>query len=267
MRPVKLGLIQFVPHPWEVRRNLSQLQAILASAGGHELDLIVTPECIIDGYAAREAPSNRAWEGRDRWIDECALDPSGSEIITGLGDLARHEAAYLVAGYTERLGKGKAANTAGVFDRKGNLIATYHKTHLQGHDLQFEPGRGWTVVDTDFGRIGILICADRRWPEAMRCQRLAGAEIVVNPSYGMHNDLNLAMMRTRAYENGFYIAFSHPKQSLVTGPGGEVEVDVRSKDGSLVQCKIDLDRIDYSHIDSRRIDLYRDHLLTPRPGP
>lgn len=233
----------------------------------HELDLIVTPECIIDGYAVKEAPPDRAWGRRPQWIGQCALDPSSSEIIKALGDLARSKAAYLVAGYTERVGRGKTANTAGVFDREGNLIAAYHKTHLQGHDLQFEPGRGWAVIDADFGRIGVLICADRRWPEAVRCQRLAGAEIVANPSYGMHDDLNLAMMRTRSYENGFFIAFSHPEQSLVTGPRGEVELDVRSKDGSVIRCAIDLDRDDYSHIDRRRIDLYKDLLLDPRSGP
>jgi hypothetical protein len=64
------------------------------------------------------------------------------------------------------------------------------------------------------------------------------------------------MMRTRAFENGFFIAFAHPKQSLVTGPGGEVELDSRDLNGSLVLHEIDLDRINLSHVRDRRTDLY-----------
>ena len=58
------------------------------------------------------------------------------------------------------------------------------------------------------------------------------------------------------FENGFFIAFAHPKQSLVTGPGGEVELDSRDRKDSLVLHEIDLDRTNLSHIEDRRTDLY-----------
>ena len=255
-RRVRLGLVQFVPDRWGTENNSERLLAILATAPADSLDLIITPECIIDGYTVAEAPADRKWKDRERWLRDCAIDRS-SDILEGLGREAARLGSYLVIGYTELLSAGEAANAAGVFDREGKRVATYHKTHLQNHDKQFEPGQNWTIVDADFGKFGVLICADRRWPEAMRCQRLLGAEMLANPTYGMHGDLNLAMMRTRAYENGFFIAFAHPKQSLVTGPGGEVEVDMRDKNDSLVLHEIDLDRINLSHIEDRRTDLYR----------
>jgi len=258
-RIVRLGMVQFVPDAWEVKRNWVRLKAILRAVPPGRMDLVITPECILDGYAAREAPKQLSmpWAGRKRWLSECALDPSESWILARAGALARRGGFYLVLGCTELVGEGKAANSAAVFDRRGRRIATYHKTHLQQHDLQFEPGKSWTIVGADFGKFGVLICADRRWPEAVRCQRLLGAELVAVPSYGMHCDLNLAMMRTRAYENGFFVAFAHPRQSLVTGPGGEVVVDVRSDRDALVPCTVDLDALNGSHIEDRRTDLYR----------
>jgi predicted amidohydrolase len=256
-RIVRVGLVQFVPERWGVESNSKRLVSILESAGENEFDLIVTPECIMDGYTAAEAPSDpsKDWGDRERWLETCALASDGGKIRE-VGRQARRMGTYLVVGFTENLGGGQAANAAGVFDRQGSRIATYRKTHLQNHDLQFVPGSGWTIVKADFGSFGVLICADRRWPEAVRCQRLMGAELLANPTYGMHHDLNLAMMRTRAFENNFFIVFSHPKQSLVTGPGGEVEVNVSSEDDALVRHTIDLDRVNLSHIQDRRSDLY-----------
>lgn len=255
-RRVRLGLVQFVPEKWDVENNSERLRSILAAAPADSLDLIIAPECILDGYTVAEAPAIRnEWGDRERWLRDCAIDRS-SDILECLASEAARIGSYLVVGYTELVGKDKAANAAGVFDRGGKRVATYHKTHLQNHDLQFEQGQEWTIVEADFGKFGLLICADRRWPEAMRCQRLMGAEMLANPTYGMHGDLNLAMMRTRAFENGFFIAFAHPKQSLVTGPGGEVELDSRDLNDSLVLHEVDLERLDLSHIKDRRTDLY-----------
>ncbi len=239
------------------------MRAILASVPRGTLDLIIAPECIIDGYVASQAPNDprERWAERDRWVKECALSPSHA-ILRDAGAQADRVGAYLVLGFTELVSPAKAANSARVFDRTGRPIAAYRKTHLQNHDLQYEAGMGWTIVKADFGSFGILICADRRWPEAVRCQRLAGAEMVAIPSYGMHGDLNLAMMRTRAYENGFYLAFAHPKESLVVNPKGEVEIDFRSEQDVLVTHEIDLCELDNSHLMDRRPDLYSELLGT-----
>ena len=262
-KSVNLGLVQFVPEKWNVADNWGKVkELLLAEDQGHQLDLAITPECVVDGYAVSGAPKDPAepWPDRDQWIRECALDPRDG-ILREASELAHKLNTYLVLGYTRLLDGGRAANAAGVFSRKGELLANYHKTHLQNHDLQCEPGQQWVVVDADFGRFGVLICADRRWPEAVRCQRLMGAELLANPTYGMHGDMNTAMMRTRGFENGFFIAFTHPKQSLVIGPRGEVEVDIRSECPVVVRHTIDLERLEDSHLRDRRVDLYRNCLF------
>ena len=104
-----------------------------------------------------------------------------------------------------------------------------------------------------------MICADRRWPETVRSLTLQGARIIMNPTYGMHGELNLCMMRTRAYENGIYIAFTHPGQSLITGPGGNIVCNNENANQAFTVTEIDLSDalIDKSgHLRDRRPDVY-----------
>lgn len=89
---------------------------------------------------------------------------------------------------------------------------------------------------------------------------LKGARVIFNPTYGMHGDLNLCMMRTRAYENGIFIVFTHPGQSLITGPNGVVVCNNKDKTQTYIITEIDLSAAlaDKSgHIVDRRTDVYR----------
>ena len=70
------------------------------------------------------------------------------------------------------------------------------------------------------GRWGTLICLDRQLPETSRILAIKGAQIILVPSYGMYGEINDVMMRTRAYENGVYVAFVHQKPALIIDPKG-----------------------------------------------
>ena len=113
-RRVRLGLVQFVPDKWGLESNSKRLLSILADAPADSLDLIIAPECILDGYTVAEAPADRKeWENRERWLRDCALDRS-SDVLEGLMGEAARLGSYLVVGYTELVGEKKAANAAGV---------------------------------------------------------------------------------------------------------------------------------------------------------
>jgi predicted amidohydrolase len=94
----------------------------------------------------------------------------------------------------EFLTKDQVFNTALIYDRCGSLVGMYDKLHLQKHDLKYTPGRYLNVYESDFGTFGVMICADRRWPETARTLTLRAARVIFNPTYGMHGDLNLCMM-------------------------------------------------------------------------
>ena len=79
----------------------------------------------------------------------------------------------------------------------------------------------------------------------------------LNPTYGFYGEFNEAMMRTRAFENQCYIAFAHPKESLVTGPQGNVVAKSETEDPGVLFCDIDLSKAkDDNHLRDRRPEIY-----------
>jgi len=260
-RLVTVGLVHFKPRPWEVDENWNSLKGVLSGIK-RPLDIVITPECVTDGYSVKEASASRKWQRRGEWVSRCAL-PASSSVLREASELSRQLSSYLLLGFSERAGEDLVYNSVAVFSRSGRRIGTYRKTHLQHHDLQFAPGRSWLVVNADFGHFGVVICADRRWPEAVRCQRLLGAEVLAIPSFGMSGSLNTAMLRTSAYENGFYVAFAHPARSVVAGPDGELILDVESDRSGVETATLDLEAVEDSHLRDRRIDLYKDVLCRP----
>jgi N-carbamoylputrescine amidase len=128
--------------------------------------------------------------------------------------------------------------------------------------VKFLRGEALPVFSAEFGTFGVMICADRRWPETVRTLALKGARILFNPTYGMSDERNLHMMQTRSYESEVFIAFAHPGQSLVTGPAGEVLCNQCDEHQSFALCEVDLSRADAlrsspsSHLRDRRGDLY-----------
>ena len=151
-------------------------------------------------------------------------------------------------------------NTALIYNRSGVLVGMYDKLHLQTHDHKYTPGKHLDVYESDFGIFGVMICADRRWPETTRTLTLEGARVIFNPTYGMHGDLNLCMMRTRSYENGIYIVFTHPGQALITNHKGAVVCNNRDDTKTYAVTEIDLSKAPANkggHIVDRRTDVYK----------
>ena len=252
---LRLALMRAVPEKWDLPENYRMFETAAAKAAKHEADVFITPECWLDGYASAAKDSTpEKIRGIAQLLDR-------SDYLDGVARLAKQHEMFICFGFTS-LEEGRAYNASGLWSDQGELVGVYHKTHLQAHDLQYAPGNSLPVWSTPWGKVGMMICADRRWPETVRTLRLKGARLVLNPTYGSHNDLNEAMMRTRSFENQCFIAFAHPKQSLVTDPRGEV---VAKQDGlerdsrvpHILICDVDLSRAkDDNHLKDRRPEIY-----------
>ena len=253
---VRLAMLRSVPKKWDLDGNFSVFLKAAARAADEKAQIFLTPEGWLDGYASTAADSTAE---RIRGI---AQDLQSSSFVQRVAQEARRHRMFICFGFTS-LENGKVYNAAGLWDADGKLIGVYHKTHLQRHDLQYAPGESLPVWPTPWGQVGIMICADRRWPETARTLRLQGAKLILNPTYGFHNDLNEAMMRTRSYENQCFIAFAHPQQSLVTGPNGRVlakqdAVPSESGEPHVLVCNLDLSLArDDNHLPDRRPEIYR----------
>ena len=252
---IRIAQIKDYPEKGDLAGNYCQLMTLLDALEIHNPDVVITPECFLDGYVVTEAHVTR-----DN-LTQYAIDPATSEYVRNVVAWAARCHTWVVMGCT-RAADGGAYNTALILNREGKLAGLYDKVHWQTHDQKFMPGQRLPVFASDFGPFGVMICADRRWPETVRSLALQGARIIFNPTYGMHNDLNLCMMRTRAYESEVMIAFTHPGQALITGPGGHILRNETSPDVPFVVTEVDLSEVDRAragasaHLRDRRPDVY-----------
>ena len=101
------------------------------------------------------------------------------------------------------------------------LLAKYHKQKLQHESVRNTPGDSSPVFDTPYGRVGIMICADRTDPTIVRRFCAEGADFLICPSGGMFGPKsNDPIVQARSRENKIHIVFVHPAEFLVTGPDG-----------------------------------------------
>ena len=250
---VRLGLMQLgEPVKWDLEANWAVFEKVFLENVGKGVDMVVTPECHLDGYAA----AAQDWTA-ERFA-AIAQDVESSPYIGRVRELAEKHKTGILFGFTE-VEDGKYYNCALMIDRNGRIVGHYHKTHLQKHDLRFAPGVDLPVFETPWGKTGVVICADRRWPETARVVRLRGARLTLIPSYGMWHIDNEWWMRTRSYENENFLAFAHPNVAFVSDPTGQIVSKLQSNVPGMLITDIDLSEVtDVKHIVDRRPELYRE---------
>ena len=184
-----------------------------------------------------------------------------------LGKLAKEKNAYIVAGLLEREGKA-VYNTSVLIDRKGALVGKYRKVYLPREELEggVTPGDGYPVFDTDFGRVGMMICYDVFFPDPARALAAQGAELILLPIWDGPERLTVA----RALENNVFLAVSsYGLPALVLNPDGDALANTK-ENGTVAYATIDLNR---SYADewlgdmrTRRLREIRADVPLPPPG-
>jgi predicted amidohydrolase len=219
----------------------------LDRAGALRPDLVLLPE-MFDGVTADAAP------------------PPAGPAAALLARKSREWRMYTSGAFYEHRG-GLVYNTAPLFDRAGSLAGTYDKCmpYDPEMDAGVVPGTRCDVFETDFGRVGILICYDSWFPETARRLALQGAELVLLPNAGYWTEL----MPARAADNGICIAAS----SLVSPAGvwdssgacaGEVVSDpTRQAPSAIVSSELDL----VNGLLLARVDLARKYSPHWKGGP
>ena len=269
---MKVKIAQIQAHVYEEKsKNLEELERNLKRIKDENIDLVTLGEMFNCPYQTPCFPVYAEMEQGETW--------------QRLSALAKKYQIYLSAGSVpEKDKEGHVYNTAYVFDRQGNQIAKHRKVHL--FDIAVKGGQCYqesatltagdqiTVFDTEFGKMGICICFDCRFPEIVRLMTLQGARTILVPAaFNMttgpaHWEL---MFRGRAVDNqcymigtsdardeqAGYISWGH---SLVVSPWGDVVTQMDEKPGIQI-TEIDLDRVDAIReqlplLSARRMDLY-----------
>ncbi|HEX9187214.1 MAG TPA: carbon-nitrogen hydrolase family protein, partial [Vicinamibacteria bacterium] len=132
-------------------------------------------------------------------------EPVPGPTTAFLGGLARRHRVWIVAGLYERDGP-RVYNTAVLVSRDGTLAGRYRKMSLPDEEIEggITPGADTPVFDTDFGRVGLMICWDSSYPEVARGLADRGAEVIFLPIWGGEE----ALVRARAIENQVHVVAS-----------------------------------------------------------
>ena len=198
--------------------NYRRIEPLIREAAQHGAQLVVTTECFLDGYSAED------WSVSKKQYETLAEPIPNGPYFQRLAGLARELKICLVAGLLEADGK-QHFNTAVLIGPDGSLLGKYHKQRMDEEVVRNTAGKVSTVHDTPFGKMGILICADRRYSDVVRRFRENGAEFLICPSGGMFGSKqNDSMVQARSKENKLPIIFVHPAEFLVTNPDGSIQV-------------------------------------------
>ncbi|MBQ9663085.1 MAG: carbon-nitrogen hydrolase family protein [Oscillospiraceae bacterium] len=187
------------------------------------------------------------------------------ETCRRLAAWARDNRVLLIGGSVPETEGELLYNTSFVFDADGRQLARHRKVHLFDVDLPgmrfheshtFTPGSEITVFDTAFGRFGVAVCFDVRFPELFRAMARRGAEVICLPA-----QFNMttgpahweSTLRTRAVDNEvFFVAASAARyegfsyecwgHSMILDPYGTALAAADEKEQTLL-AEIDLARI------------------------
>jgi N-carbamoylputrescine amidase len=286
MSTVHVGLAQVACSPLDREANLVTTVRAVEEAAGLGADVVVLPELASSGYVLDETML--------RPLAESVTDPGPA--LTAWADVARRTGSTVVGGFPELADDGRLFNSAAVFSPEGDLLGTYRKLHLFAGEVGvFAAGdTGLPVFEVGGLRLGVLICFDLRFPEAMRILAVRGVDVVAVPTAwvgGFDRDRraepDIGQVRTaRVLANLNATPIACAGQVGGAGPfeflGSSVLVDAFGQDvappqsrgeeatvvleldrGSLVLAR---DRGDgMSPLSQRRTDVY-DELLGHRPG-
>ena len=155
----------------DLEAGFSRVERVLTAARGRGAGLVVFPESALGGYLREPLPGEVAPDLPP------ALDPDGEEIAR----LVRLAGDTVVCiGYTEAAPGGGRHSSAVCVSGDG-VLGRHRKVHLPPAErFAYTPGAGFGAFDTPVGRVGMLLCYDKLFPEAARVLALDGAEIVAS---------------------------------------------------------------------------------------
>lgn len=253
----KVAAIQMVSSA-SIGPNLFSAQSLIEKAVDDGASLVVLPECfscMSKHLSELNLNQERFGEGR---------------VQDFVAEMAQRFKIWIVGGTIpiEAQGEEKAYAASIIWDDQGKVVEHYNKIHLfdvylAGKDEHYQesksyvPGQALKVVETPFGKIGLTVCYDLRFPELYRSLRQKGAEIFTVPAAFTAATGKLhwqTLLSARAIENQCYViaanqggrhdngreTFGH---SMIIGPWG-MNLGCHESDDGYVVADIDLVRLE-----------------------
>ena len=161
--------------------------------------MLICPEMFLTGYNIGKAISDLP-------------EPANRASARRVTEIARELGIAVLCGYPERSGD-EIYNATLFIGRDGQTLANYRKTHLFGPIEKgvFEPAQELMSVDFNRLKVGLLICYDIGFPEAVRTYAVADINLVAVPTALMkpYESIARSLVPTRAFENQLFVAYAN----------------------------------------------------------
>jgi predicted amidohydrolase len=169
---VAVACCQIAPRVGQSDHNIGLCCDAIRTAAAQGARVIVLPELAQSGYVFNDAQEARS-----------VAQTADGTALTAWAALAHELGVVVVAGFCELAQSGELHNSAALIDASG-VRAVYRKAHLWDREKEiFTPGSAPPpVVNTAYGRIGMVICYDLEFPEWTRLAALQGAELLCVPT-------------------------------------------------------------------------------------
>src|SRR3954452_17444205 len=268
-RNVRVGAGQLGPIQRDHTRDdvVVRLIDLLRQASDAGCDLLVYPELALTTFFPRWFVDDITTA--DHWYERSMPNAATQRLF----DEARRLGVGFCLGYAlleDGPGGVHRWNVQTLVERDGSIVGTFKKVHIPGHEehepdrpfqhaerYYFEPSPdGFGVWDAFGGKVGMMICNDRRWPESYREMGLQGVELILcgyntplhyapdpsqDPLQGFHNSL---VMQSGAYQNGTFVVgvakggveegVPSLCESRIIAPSGEVLAAAETQDDELI---------------------------------
>ncbi|KAI9293289.1 carbon-nitrogen hydrolase [Neoconidiobolus thromboides FSU 785] len=228
----KLALVQMLVST-EPKNNLAKAKELILKASENGANVVVLPEYFISCCDTKDYES----------ISE---DVTTGDSTSFFKEVAKQAKVYIIGGSIIEKIEDKLYNTCVIFGPNGNVIDKHQKIYLYGEkgvntkyleesDV-FTPGNKLTHIDTEYGKLGIAICYELRFPEYAKIASEQGCIAMIYPAvpdyYSAEKDWEL-LLRARAIDNQIYVAGCAPAynpnpnykswgHSTIVDPAGQV---------------------------------------------
>jgi len=258
---LKIALGQFDVILGDSAANLETVARLAAAAAAEQADILVLPELWSTGYDLENAGSHATG--------------IASGIFRSAAELAAQHSIHLLGSCLSLISDNSYGNTAVLFDDQGASIGAYSKGHLFGlmaEQNYLTAGDKLALLDTKWGKVGLAVCYDLRFPELFRAYALGGAKIVFLPSEWPHPRMRhwRTLLRARAIENQMFIVacnrvgssrgFDFFGHSCIIDPWGETVVE-GGEGAALIVAQINVPDVEATRskmpvLSDRRPNLY-----------
>jgi predicted amidohydrolase len=240
----------------DLAANLDTVGTMARTAAGNGAQFVLTPEYTL------------MMDGIGRVMRERALEADGKPALPDLQALAKELSVWMLVGsLTLKTGADRIANRSYLIAADGGVVASYDKIHMFDVTLPdgkviressaYCPGERATIAATPWGRIGLTVCYDLRFPHLYRALAKAGARYLTIPSSFQRATGKVhwhTLIKARAIENACFVfapamCGEHPGNrttyghSLIVDPWGDVLADGGDEPG-IVYADIDPARVD-----------------------